>query len=506
MRERSATVASEVGQQEVIAFLADPATHGGAAVERIDTHISHLFLAGDRAWKLKRAVRTNYLDFSTLERREKICRREIEVNRMAGGIYLGVTPVVRRAGRLSLGGPGEPVEWLVKMRRFDRGRELSRLCENGDLTLAIVERLADEVAALHRVAPETPGFGGPEDLRARIEQIASALESAAGTSDLGAEVPAWRSAAQAARLALVESIEWRRRLGRVRRCHGDLHLGNMVMLRDRPVPFDAIEFDEAIASIDVLYDLALALSDLLMRGRRDLANGLLNRYLGATRDYRGLPLLPLYLSMRGAVRAMTAVSCGAAAEGARDLAFGMQALQWKPMPRLVAIGGVSGTGKSTLARSLAPRLAPLTGAIVIRSDVVRKRLSNTPPEVRLPPAAYAPAMGRKVLARMAHDARVSLRAGAVVVLDATFLDPDARDCAAAIAGAEGVRFDGIWLEVSAEEAMRRVSGRASDASDATAAVVGRQTSAAARPPGWLTLAADRTIAEVLADAARGLGA
>lgn len=161
MRERSATVASEAGQQEVIAFLADPATHGGAAVERIDTHISHLFLAGDRAWKLKRAVRTNYLDFSTLERREKICRREIEVNRMAGGIYLGVTPVVRRAGRLSLGGPGEPVEWLVKMRRFDRGRELSRLCENGDLTLAIVERLADDGGGAASRRAGDPGLRWP---------------------------------------------------------------------------------------------------------------------------------------------------------------------------------------------------------------------------------------------------------------------------------------------------------------------------------------------------------
>ena len=139
-----------------------------------------------------------------------------------------------------------------------------------------------------------------------------------------------------------------------------------------------------------------------MRSRADLANGLLNRYLGATRDYGGLPLMPLYLSMRGAVRAMTAASRGAVEEAARDFAFAMETLRPGPAPRLVAIGGVSGTGKSTLARSLAPRLAPPPGAIVIRSDVVRKRLSGVRPETRLPLSAYSASMDRKVLARMAY--------------------------------------------------------------------------------------------------------
>ena len=295
-------------------------------------------------------------------------------------------------------------------------------------------------------------------------------------------------------------------LGRVRRCHGDLHLGNVVMIGERPTPFDAIEFNEAIASIDVLYDLALALSDLLMRGRGDLANGLLNRYLSATRDYGGLPLMPLFLSMRGAVRAMTAASRGAAKEAALDFAFAVESLRPVSAGRLVAIGGVSGTGKSTLARAVATRLAPLTGAIIIRSDVVRKRLSGTPPEVRLPAEAYSPAMDRKVLARMAFDARGALRAGAVVVLDATFLDQEARACASAIARRQGVRFDGIWLELSAEAAMDRVGRRTADASDATPAVVIRQAERAARPAGWRIVDAGRPVAEVLADVERGLGA
>jgi len=216
--------------------------------------------------------------------------------------------------------------------------------------------------------------------------------------------------------------------------------------------------------------------------------------------------MPLFLSMRGAVRAMTAASRGAADEAARALAFAADTLGQSWTPRLVALGGISGTGKSTLARSLAPRLAPLAGAIVIRSDVVRKRLSGAPPETRLPAAAYAPAVDRKVLARMAFDARAALRAGSVVVLDATFLDPGTRTCAAAIAAGEGVRFDGIWLELTAGEAMRRVASRAADASDATAAVVERQAEHAARPAGWCIFRADRPTAEVAADAGRALNA
>lgn len=204
-------------QTEAIAFLSDPRTHGGAAVERVDTHISRLFLAGDRAWKMKRAIRTNYLDFSTLDRREASCRRELEVNAAAGDLYLGVTPVVRGADGLRLGGPGAPVEWLVEMRRFDRAQELDRLCDRGALDRPTIERLADAAAALHRAAPETPGFGDPAEVAARIDQIAGALEAAGVAPD---PVRAWRRAAEAARAAEATLIERRRRLGRVRRCHG----------------------------------------------------------------------------------------------------------------------------------------------------------------------------------------------------------------------------------------------------------------------------------------------
>ena len=462
--------ASEAGQREVIAFLSEPATHGGAAVERVDTHISRIFLAGDRAWKLKRALRTNYLDFSTLDRREQSCRRELEVNRAAGGIYIGVTPVVRRDGRLRLGGPGAPIEWLVEMRRFDRSRELDRLCESGTLTLPIIERLADEVAALHRAAPETPGFGDAEDLRARIDQIAGALAEAAGGSDLAAGAETWRSAAQAARQAQADLIERRARLGRVRRCHGDLHLGNVVMLGDRPTPFDAIEFNEAIASIDVLYDLALTLSDLIMRGRADLANGLLNRYLGATRDYGGLAAdAALSLHARrgagddgGVARSGRGGGAGlrlrdggsaagtGAATGRDRRRVGNRQVDARARSRAAA-RATARRDRHPLGRGAEATVRGAAGGRGCRWRPTRRRWTARCWRGWRSMRGWRCGPGRPWCSMQ----RFSIRGGACL---------RGGDCHAA-----GVRFDGIWLRAAAEEAMERVSARAADASDATAA-------------------------------------
>ena len=487
-------------QAPVVDFLGDPATHGGEPVTQVVTHISRIFLAGPRAWKLKRAIRTNYLDFSTLENRERICRREIEVNANATDIYVGVVPVTRDHAGLRLGGEGDPVEWLVEMRRFDRELELDRLEEGGRLTAAIIEWLADQVAALQAGAQVVTDYGDAQDVRARIEQIAGALAQAEG----GGRAADWSRLALAECDRRVRLIDRRQSLGRVRRCHGDLHLGNIVMIGGRPTPFDAIEFNEAIASIDVLYDLALTLSDLLLRGQRQLANALLSRYLGATRDHAGLSLIPLFLSMRGAVQAMTARSRHESGQAARALAFAVEALEPRPRPRLIAIGGSSGSGKTTLARALAPEVAPLTGAVVIRSDVVRKRLAGLAPERALAPESYTPARDRRVLTRMACDARSALRAGVSVVLDATFLAPEARGCVRSLARAAGVRFDGIWLKLPTAAAARRVGQRNADASDATAEVVRRQAERASAPADWTPLDASGAPDEVLAGARQAL--
>ena len=270
----------------------------------------------------------------------------------------------------------------------------------------------------------------------------------------------------------------------MRRCHGDLHLRNIVLIDGQPVPFDAIEFSERMASIDVLYDLAFTLMDLCERGLRPLANRLFNEWLWRIAELpqapheEALALLPHFLSRRACVRAFVdaagAALAGKGFEGAR--AYQRMALDFlKPAPpRLLAIGGLSGSGKTTLALKLAPEIGRAPGAVVVRSDVERKRQAGIALEQRMPPGSYsADAAARIYAAFMARAERV-LRAGYSVVLDAVFAREDERTAAEALAHKVGVPFEGIWLDVPKEVAQARVAGRKADASDATAAVIERQ--------------------------------
>ncbi len=500
LETRAGGPTDEAAQAEIVAFLADPAAHGGAAVEQVETHISRIFLAGARALKLKRAIRTNYLDFSTPALREAACRREIAVNAAAGALYRGVVPVTREAGgALALDGEGPALDWVVEMRRFDRSAEFDRLLEAGRLDAALIEKLADAVADAHAAAPDARAHGGAQATLARIDQIADAALAAPDAPR--AEVGAWRDAARAAAAAQARLLDVRALRGCVRRCHGDLHLRNIVLIEGRPTPFDAIEFSEEIASVDVLYDLALALVDLAMRGRVDLANVALGRWLSASRDHSGLALGPLYLSMRAAVRGMVAAASGSAGAAQDEFAYARRALRAPPAPRLITIGGVSGTGKTTLARALAPHLGGPLGAVAIRSDVARKRLLGAPPEARLPRSAYSAEVSARVAARMLAEARRSLRAGWSVALDATFLDPRDRAAAQGVAARMGARFDGLWLRMPIAAAAERVRARLGDASDADAALVFAQADRAAAPEGWRALDASGA-PEAVAQAAR----
>jgi aminoglycoside phosphotransferase family enzyme/predicted kinase len=488
-------------QRAVVRFLEDPATHRGASVERVDTHISHVFLVGERALKLRRALRTNFLDFSTVARREAACRRELEVNAVAGDLYRGVTPVTRGAEGLALGGSGEAVDWVTEMARFDRESEFDRLAARGALDRGLIERLADAVAASHAGAQQHRARGGAEGALGRVDQIAAAVQGAA-EGYLDREVAAWRRRARAEAEVHAPLLEARGRRGCVRRCHGDLHLGNVCLFEGRPTPFDAIEFNEEIATIDVLYDAAFMVMDLMERGLGALANAFLGRWLSATRDASGLALLPLYVSMRAAVRAIAAAGdADASPTAAERMAFATTALAPRPAPVLVAVGGPSGSGKSTLARALAPDVGAAPGAVALRSDVARKRLYGVDPEAHLPAEAYAPEIGARVYDRLLADARRALRAGAPVILDAAFLDLAEQEDAAALARRLGVRFHGFWLSADAGTMAARLAARRGDASDADAAVLDRQLRAHPDAPGWTHLDATRP-PEAVAEAAR----
>ena len=472
-------------QSETIAFL-------GAALKperRIDTHGAVVFLCRERAYKLKRAVKFPYMDFSTEGRRAAMCAAEIDVNRRsAPEIYLGIAPVIRRNGKLTLGDVGETseyaVDWLVVMRRFDEEGLLDRMAARGALTPDLMTALGARVARFHDgLAAIASGFCSPDDYRHSVAADVRQMREAGDRLD----PPTSEALAEAMPRSLepfVDLVARRVAAGAIRRCHGDLHLRNIVTLNGQPVPFDAIEFSDKIANIDVLYDLAFALMDLARQGLGAMANRLLNEWLWRVGELEGasheeaLALLPMFLARRAAIRAYvdSAVTAVSGADNAPARAYQKAALAFlQPAPpRLVAIGGLSGSGKTTLALKMAPEIGRAPGAVVVRTDVERKRQAGVALEERMPAGSYSPeASARIYAASMARAERV-LRAGQSVVLDAVFARPEERAAAEALARTVGVPFQGIWLDVPKDVAQQRVTDRKGDASDATAAVVERQ--------------------------------
>jgi aminoglycoside phosphotransferase family enzyme/predicted kinase len=472
-------------QSEVVEFL----TRELRPERRIDTHGAVVFLTRERGYKLKRAVKFPYMDFSTVALREEMCRAEVAINHaLAPEIYLGVAAIDRTAdGRLCLGEVDEAVDaavdWLVVMRRFDEDGLFDRLADRGALTSEMIHALGKRIAAYHNRLAPVSGFSGPEDYRrsvaADIRQLREQGDrlDAAVTEALAVELPG----ALEPHLAIVAR---RAGAGAVRRCHGDLHLRNIVLIDGQPVPFDGIEFSPRIASIDVLYDLAFTLMDLWERGLHALANRLLNEWLSRIFDLpeapheEALALLPHFLARRSAVRAFVEASGAALAGKTSDVARTYQRLALdflrKSPPRLLAIGGLSGSGKTTLALQRAPEIGRAPGAVVVRTDVERKRLAGLDLEQHMPPGSYTPEASARIYDAMLTRAEHALRAGQSVVLDAVFAKEEERAGAEALAAKVGVPFEGLWLDVPKEVAQARVAARKADASDATAAVVERQ--------------------------------
>jgi len=496
-------------QDEALAFLARGTSYGegSAAVERIDTHCSIIFLVGERAFKVKRAVTFSYLDYSTLALRKRYCEAELALGRrLAPTLYQGLHALTRKPdGALMLDGKGPAVEYLVEMRRFDAEALFDKLAARGALTPALMRELADGIAAFHAAAEPTPDHGGSAPIRAVIEDCRINLHRAARLFEAG-RIDALIAAMTAAWEQVAPLLDRRRAEGKIRQCHGDLHLRNICLLDGRPTLFDGIEFSKEIADIDVLYDLAFLLMDLHHREHDDLGNLVFNRYLDRTGDAGGLAALPLFLSLRAAIRAhVTAAAVlqhpdDAAAEQARSyLALARELLRPRE-PRLIAVGGLSGTGKSSLARAVAPELGPVPGARMIHTDVIRKRLCGVAPETRLPPEAYSRAMNDRVYAALCAEAKQALGAGYAAVADAVFLLPEERAAAAAAAAAAGVPFTGIWLEAPEAVLAQRIAARTGDISDANVAVLRLQLGHDAGAIDWHRLDATKGIDDLAASA------
>jgi aminoglycoside phosphotransferase family enzyme/predicted kinase len=504
-------------QEAVFALMADPATHGGAPVRRIDTHAAAVFLSGQRVFKIKRAVRFPFLDYSTPAKRKAACEAELEVNRaFAPKIYRRVVAITRGAdGSLALMGAGTPVEWAVEMRRFDEDATLDRLAEQGKIDASLADALARAVAKAHADAPVVAAEPWLDALARFLDQNDAAFRDmsdlfpADDTAALGRD-----SRALLDRLRPLLRARGERSL--VRRGHGDLHLGNIALIDGRPVPFDAIEFDPLIAAGDVLYDLAFLLMDLTERGLKGPANVVLNRYLAETRrpdDLDALAALPLFLSLRAAIRAKVTAARLINTESAERAATVTAATTYfrlaceliKPArPVLIAVGGLSGTGKSVLARDLAPELPPCPGAVLLRSDVERKALFGAGETERLPGEAYGAEATEKVYAMLADKARRVVVAGHSALVDAVFASPAERAAVAAVASSTCARFHGLFLTADLATRIARVDARKGDASDADANIARRQDGYDIGPLDWATVDASGTPDDTLRHARAAL--
>ena len=480
-------------QAEVAAFLA-----GLAGTQPIETHISAIFVGQDTAWKMKKAVALGFLDFSTLAARGHFCRRELELNQPAApGIYRDVVPITRAPdGSLQEGSAGEVVEWVLRMAPIPAGDFLDAVAARGALTPALLDALGDTVFALHGAAPQVAGLDAPAAMAA---VLAGNLRAASAAGLPEAALTPLAAQFQVALEGAAPKLAARAAEGRIRRCHGDLHLGNLCLWQGKPTPFDALEFDEALARIDTGYDLAFLLMDLDQQAGRAAANRLLNRYLARAGDYGVLGPLPLWLALRALVRAHVEAARGRDGVPLLQAAAGYLA---PPPPRLIAVGGLQGTGKSTLARGLAPALGAAPGALLLRSDELRKRRFGLAPEAPLPPAAYSEAVSSATHEELFMIAEAALRQGHAVALDAMFLDAGHRQKAAEIAARVGVPFQGFWLEAPMEILKSRILARRGDASDATIAVLERAAQADPGPIDWRRLDA---AGDALAAARKALG-
>ncbi|MCA3559756.1 MAG: AAA family ATPase [Aestuariivirga sp.] len=466
----------------------------GQPVEHVETHAAHVFLVGELAFKIKKDVRLPYLDFSTPEKRRAALMAELAINRLfTPELYLRLEEVL-----------GEPV---LVMHRFPAHELLAWRMGHGGIDGTLAVKLASMVAVSHDRAPRRD-IKGSDIMTGLGAQLSKAFID---SPDIfaPADTLEFHALYEAALRFDRQLLSDRGERGLVRRCHGDVHCGNIFLESGEPRLFDAIEFSEKIATIDVLYDLAFLLMDLWSSGVKVAANVVLNRYLHLRRrqeDLSGLSLLPLFLSTRAGVRALVT------ADLAHELAFKnsmmerSQALDWfrssvaylkVSPPMLLCIGGLSGSGKSTVAAALAPFLGAAPGAIHVRSDVERKVLAGVPETERLPAESYSLQASFEVYAACLARAEKALAARHSVVLDAVFARPDERAAAAELARRTRAHFAGVWLDAPRETLAARVAARSGDASDATAEVVDAQLRYDLGPMDWPRVDAGGTAAQTL---------
>lgn len=490
------------GHDDVAGALVRRFEREGRAPVRIDTHISSVVLAGDRAWKLKKPVALGFLDFTDLQVRRRFCEAEVRLNRrLAPALYLGVVPVYAAADGASLeAGAGPVIDYAVAMTRLPDGALASERLASGAFGAAELQHLAARLVAFHQDAPVAgPGavWGAPQTIGAAALATLEALAAEGGLPD-AALLREWLTA-RAAELA--PSWAARQAGGHVREGHGDLHLENIVVLQEGVTAFDCIEFEPSLRWIDTMNDIAFTVTDLWARGRKDLAFGFLDAVLEAGGDFDGLTVLRFYLVHRALIRALVGrikarqgVAPPSGPSAADCLRTARQAMV--PTPRLLITRGLPGSGKTWVSS----RLLGYAGAVRIRSDVERKRLAGLAAldDSRGTGDLYGMAATEATYARLATLAAPVLAAGWPTIVDGTFLARAQRDRLRAVAARHQVPFAILDCVAPAAVLRERVSARSArrdDASEADLQVLERLL------PAWQPLDADERAHGITADTA-----
>lgn len=475
--------------------------HACGAIQLIETHISWVVLTGQFAYKLKKPVRFNFVDFSSLALREHFCREEVRCNRaFAPSLYLGVAAVRGRDGGLSVQAVEdsasvsgtEALEWAVRMRQFDPGQALDRLLARGELPESALDRFGRDLAARHAALPVLDGR--PDEVPRRVfapvednfEEIGHTGLAALYSADLADAL----ARARAVGAALMSAFAARITGGWIRECHGDLHLSNLALIDGEVTAFDCLEFNENLRWIDTMSDVAFLFMDCHFRGEVRLAYRFLDSYLDGSGDYDGVQLLHYFSSYRSVVRAKVAAlrwaQQSAEETAARFAAHLRWARDWLARPRgaLILTCGLSGSGKSYLAARLLARLP----AVRLRSDVARKHLAGLDSLAKsgsgVASGLYDRAQSDRTFDHLARSAEGLLLAGENVIVDATFIERARRRQFQALAARLGVRLVILLCEAPADVLDERVSRRAlhgGDPSEATSAVLALQRSHFERP-------------------------
>lgn len=497
VRPDATTVSNNQSITQLIDELARPAAYpeiDAESVEVHETHISWVFLVDEFAYKIKKPIRTHFLDYSTLEKRKHYCEEELRLDqRYAADLYLGVVPVTIVDGRPIVEGEGQPVEYAVKMRRFPDKALLSDRLAAGKLTSDEVFALARRIAEFHQSATRLNPRRDPEHLgsidlieKNAIENLIDLQESVRGeTSRTIGVLSQWtQDYFRDHRNVFLQRVS----NGFIRECHGDMHLANIVHWNGQLIPFDGIEFNEEFRWIDVISDAAFVAMDFAARGRLDLCRSFINAYLDATGDHASLAVLRWYLVYRALVRAKVAAiqasqpqssdsqRQSAMSDCQRHVELGYRC-SLPDEPALWITHGFSGSGKTTASEVVVAR----HGAIRLRSDIERKRHFGMSPTER-PAAAkkevlYSEQATRATYARLRRMARSILRAGYPVIIDATFLRQGERQMFRSLAHREGATFGILDCHSNEQTLRQRIANRmanANDASDADLAVLEHQ--------------------------------